>query len=124
MLSQAITFFTAGYETTSNLIAFTLYELCFHPDIQERLRLEIIEKIQSHDDIITYDAIQDMKYLNMVVSGNARFLSKYRLHRHILGRKKYVALYQNVNQKHIKKIISCSQELSEAIVITPHALSG
>lgn len=68
MVSQAITFFTAGYETTSNLIAFTLYELCIHPDIQTRVRNEMQETIQKHGDI-TYEAIQDMKYLNMVVSG-------------------------------------------------------
>lgn len=68
MLSQAVTFFTAGYETTGNLISFTLYELALHPGIQERVREEILEKIDTHGDV-TYEAIQDMKYLNMVVSG-------------------------------------------------------
>lgn len=68
MLSQAVTFFTAGYETTGNLISFTLYELALHPDIQERARDEVLEVIEAHGDV-TYEAIQEMKYLNMVVSG-------------------------------------------------------
>lgn len=80
MLSQAITFFTAGYETTSNLIAFTLYELCIHPKVQNRLRKEIQEIVEKHGDI-TYEAIQEMKYLDMVVSGKnlgKSFLSTYK----------------------------------------------
>lgn len=68
MLSTAVTFFTAGYETTGNLISFTLYELSLHPEVQERAREEILEKIELHGDV-TYEAIQEMKYLNMVVSG-------------------------------------------------------
>lgn len=68
MLSQAVTFFTAGYETTGNLISFTLYELALHPGIQERAREEILEQIEAHGDV-TYESIQEMKYLNMVVAG-------------------------------------------------------
>lgn len=70
MLSQAVTFYFAGYETTTNLISFTLTELAYHPDMQERLRGEILERIHAHGDV-TYEAIQDMKYLDMVVSGKS-----------------------------------------------------
>lgn len=68
MLSQAVTFYFAGYETTANLIAFAIAELAHHPTIQERLREEVLQRIQAHGDV-TYDAIQEMKYLDMVVSG-------------------------------------------------------
>nr|QZM07467.1 cytochrome P450 monooxygenase CYP345F10 [Lasioderma serricorne] len=82
MVSTALTFFTAGYETTGSLIAFTLYELCMNPDVQTKLRKEILEKIEKHGNI-TYEAIQDMKYLNMVTSEVLRkypfgpFLNRY-----------------------------------------------
>lgn len=82
MLSQAVTFFTAGYETTGNLISFTLYELSLHAEIQERLRAEIHETLETHGDV-TYEAVQGMKYLNMVVSETLRkypfgpFLNRY-----------------------------------------------
>lgn len=67
MVSQAITFFTAGYETTSNLIVYSLYELCLHQDMQEKLRSEILDKIKHNG--VTYEAIQEMQYLHMVVLG-------------------------------------------------------
>ncbi|KAJ8979338.1 hypothetical protein NQ317_006974 [Molorchus minor] len=47
MVSQAITFFVAGFETTSNAVAFALYELCLRQDCQDKLREEI-EKIYKY----------------------------------------------------------------------------
>ncbi|KAJ8918368.1 hypothetical protein NQ315_008062 [Exocentrus adspersus] len=65
-LAQAITFFAAGFETTSATISFTLYELCLQPQIQERLREEIKDSIKQHNGI-TYDGLQKMKYLEMCI---------------------------------------------------------
>ncbi|CAH2010411.1 unnamed protein product [Acanthoscelides obtectus] len=71
MVSQAITFFIAGFETTSNAIAFALYELCLRPDCQEKLRREIGESLPN-DVEITFESIQKMKYLDMVLSETLR----------------------------------------------------
>lgn len=68
MVAQAITFFVAGFETTSNALAFTLYELSLAQDCQDRLRDEIHEVIKSDEDI-TFENMQQMKYLDMVVAG-------------------------------------------------------
>lgn len=68
MVSQAITFFIAGFETTSNALAFALYELCLRTDCQDKLRNEINENIHIDDDI-TFEQVQNMKYLDMVLSG-------------------------------------------------------
>nr|CAI5823745.1 unnamed protein product [Callosobruchus analis] len=68
MVSQAITFFIAGFETTSNAIAFALYELCLRQDCQNRLRKEMTESLSSDEDI-TFENIQKMKFLDMVLSG-------------------------------------------------------
>ncbi|KAJ8918366.1 hypothetical protein NQ315_008060 [Exocentrus adspersus] len=65
-LAQAITFFAGGYETTSSIISFTLYELCLQPEIQERLREEIKDNIKQHNGI-TYDGLHEMKYLEMCI---------------------------------------------------------
>ncbi|KAF2880403.1 hypothetical protein ILUMI_25770 [Ignelater luminosus] len=48
-----------------------MHELCVNPDIQSRLRKEILDTIKTHGDL-TYEAVQDMKYLNMVVSETLR----------------------------------------------------
>nr|AZR39452.1 cytochrome P450 [Agasicles hygrophila] len=71
MLAQSITFFVAGFETTSNAVAFTLYELCLRKDCQEKLRDEINAFIKDEDDI-TFEKIQKMKYLDMVLSETLR----------------------------------------------------
>jgi cytochrome P450 family 6 len=68
MAAQALEFFAAGNDTTSLTISFALYELALNPTIQDRLRQELKETFVKHGDF-TYDAIYEMKYLDMVVNG-------------------------------------------------------
>ncbi|KAH0946705.1 hypothetical protein HN011_009586 [Eciton burchellii] len=65
--AQAFVFFVAGYETSSNTIAFCLYELALNQDIQEKTRQEIYNAIEAQNGELTYDAVQKMKYLDMVI---------------------------------------------------------
>ncbi|CAG9771176.1 unnamed protein product [Ceutorhynchus assimilis] len=82
MVAQAITFFMAGFETTSNLLGFALYELSLRQLCQEKLRQEILETFQSTNEI-TFEKIQQMKYLDMVIAETLRrypfgpFLNRY-----------------------------------------------
>ena len=69
MASQAVSFFSAGNDTTSMTISFTLYELAINPEIQNRLRQEVRETFEKHGDF-TYEAVNEMKYLDMVFNGN------------------------------------------------------
>lgn len=69
MIAQAITFFMAGFETTSNLVGFALYELSLRQDCQDELRKEIFEAFPEGTDFITFDKIQQMKFLDMVIAG-------------------------------------------------------
>ena len=41
VLANALVFFLAGYDTTSSTLAWMLYELSRHEDIQERILEEI-----------------------------------------------------------------------------------
>lgn len=68
MAAHAFQFFAAGFETTASTIAFTLYELCLSPDIQEKLRKEIKSYVHKHKSL-AYESINEMKYLNMCVLG-------------------------------------------------------
>lgn len=70
LVSQAGIFFIAGRESSVTTICFTLYELAKQPEIQKRAREEIHEKLKEHG--ITYDAFQNMKYLNQIISETLR----------------------------------------------------
>jgi cytochrome P450 len=49
-------------------MSLALYELALHPNIQHRLRTEITQVLSKHQGEVTYDAMQEMTYLDMVVS--------------------------------------------------------
>jgi cytochrome P450 family 6 len=69
LAAQAFVFFVGGFETSSTTMTFCLYELSLHQDIQERVREEIDVVLKKHGDKVTYEAIQEMQYLDKVVSG-------------------------------------------------------
>lgn len=69
IVAQCFVFMFAGFETTTLLLSFVTYELALHPDIQTRLRKEIVDVLKENDDIVTYDVVMKMKYLEMVLFG-------------------------------------------------------
>ncbi|CAH1400047.1 unnamed protein product [Nezara viridula] len=69
--AQCFVFFIAGFETSSSVQSFCLYELALHQDIQSRLIKEIDETIEKNGSL-TYKAIQEMEYLDMVVAETSR----------------------------------------------------
>jgi len=68
-VGQAFQFIGAGYETSGSTLHFALYEIALHPEIQNRLRAEIVQVLNKHKGQLTYDGLQNMVYLDMVVSG-------------------------------------------------------
>ncbi|XP_055604242.1 probable cytochrome P450 6a14 [Uranotaenia lowii] len=70
--AQCFVFFIAGFETSSTTMNFCLYELAMNPDIQERLRSEINEAIQSNGGNINYDLVMGIQYLDNVINETLR----------------------------------------------------
>ncbi|XP_038619484.1 cytochrome P450 3A5-like [Tachyglossus aculeatus] len=66
-LGQAFAFVFAGYETTSNTLSFMSYNLAIHPDVQEKLQEEI-DTVLPNKSPLTYDALVQMEYLDMVIN--------------------------------------------------------
>ncbi|XP_043249762.1 cytochrome P450 6k1-like [Colletes gigas] len=72
LVAQAAIFFSAGFETSSTTISFTLYELAVQRDVQTTLRKEIQEALAKTDGKISYEMITTLPYLDMVVSETLR----------------------------------------------------
>lgn len=67
--AQTFVFFIAGFETSSTAMTYALYEMSIHPEIQDRARKEVQAVLKQHDGRLTYDGIQEMKYLAQIVDG-------------------------------------------------------
>ncbi|KFB49803.1 AGAP012296-PA-like protein [Anopheles sinensis] len=69
LVAQCLIFFLAGFDTVSNCLTFLAYELALNPDVQERLHAEILAAQASlQGKPLSYDVLQRMKYMDMVVS--------------------------------------------------------
>lgn len=78
--AQAVIFFIAGFETVSTAMSFVAYELAVNPHIQKRLREEVDKTLDECGGKITYDAVNKMHYLDMIISGEDIFTSVISTH--------------------------------------------
>ncbi|XP_053690938.1 probable cytochrome P450 9f2 [Sabethes cyaneus] len=73
MIAQCLIFLLGGFESVSTTGTFLIYELIRNPDIQEKLYQEILETEKFlNGKPLTYDVLQSMKYMDMVVSESLR----------------------------------------------------
>ncbi|XP_046679583.1 probable cytochrome P450 6a14 [Homalodisca vitripennis] len=66
--AETFMFFKTGYETTSNTIMFCLYELACNSRIQDTLFSEVEEVLDRHASEISYQALQEMTYMDQVIN--------------------------------------------------------
>ncbi|KAF6208006.1 hypothetical protein GE061_016455 [Apolygus lucorum] len=72
LVSNSFVFFVAGFETTSTTISYAMHELALNHRIQEKLYTEIVTVSAKHNGQLTFEAIQEMKYLDHVISETLR----------------------------------------------------
>lgn len=71
LVNQLMTFLAAGHETTASAMAWAVYLLCTHPDVQTRLREELrteIPALLAPAGQITSTDIDRLPYLNAVLN--------------------------------------------------------
>ncbi|PLB48551.1 putative cytochrome P450 monooxygenase [Aspergillus steynii IBT 23096] len=66
LVDQMLTFLAAGHETTASAFTWACYLLTLHPEIQDRLREEIRQRIRSGSHPITWSDLESMPLLNGV----------------------------------------------------------
>ena len=78
LVDQMMTFLAAGHETTATAMAWAVYMLCNHPEIQTRLRAEVRKHLPSIDDsstIVTDKVLDKLPFLHAVCSELLRVYS-------------------------------------------------
>lgn len=71
-VAQVVLFFGAGFETSSTTGSFALFELAANPEAQEKLIEEVDATLAATGGKITYEAIQSMRYVDMVINETLR----------------------------------------------------
>ncbi|KAJ8045531.1 Cholesterol 24-hydroxylase [Holothuria leucospilota] len=71
MVDEFMTFFGAGQETTSNLLAFTFIALGQNPHVMEKLQKEVDAVIGDKEEIL-YEDIMQLEYMMMVLKETLR----------------------------------------------------
>lgn len=69
LAAQCFVWFIGGFETSSITLTFTLFELAQNKEVQIRAQEEIDSVLSKHDGKLTYEILQEMIYLDMIVSG-------------------------------------------------------
>ncbi|XP_001649311.2 probable cytochrome P450 6d5 [Aedes aegypti] len=70
--AQAHVFFLAGFETSSSTMSFCLYELAKNPEVQRKVQAEIDSVTALHGGKLTYDSINEMRYLECCIDETLR----------------------------------------------------
>ncbi|XP_024936351.1 probable cytochrome P450 6a14 [Cephus cinctus] len=69
--AQAFVFFIAGFETSSSTVTYCIFEMACHPEIQEKVYIDIDQALKKHGGL-TYDSLAEMEYLSQAVDETLR----------------------------------------------------
>lgn len=70
--SNCMTVFIGGYDTTRLALTFWFYVMGKHPDVQEKMRVEVLGAIEKEGDHLSYQTLVALPYTNQVISETLR----------------------------------------------------
>lgn len=74
LTAQAMSFVVDGYETSSTVMSFIGFHLASYPEIQKKLREEVISVINKYNGEITYEGLREMTYMDQVFNETMRLM--------------------------------------------------
>ncbi|XP_046449634.1 cytochrome P450 3A14-like [Daphnia pulex] len=72
IMGQSTFFMLAAFDTTATTLTSICFQLAINPDVQEKLYESIAAKMQDYDEV-SYEMVQDVPYLEMVIQEVLRF---------------------------------------------------
>ncbi|XP_044262899.1 cytochrome P450 6g1-like [Tribolium madens] len=70
--AHAAGFFGDGFETSSAVMSFVLYEIASNPNVQEKLRGEVNKAFENNGNKLPYEVLQQLQYLDAVINETLR----------------------------------------------------
>ena len=69
LTEEIIMLLSAGNDTTSDALIVGLWEICRHPEVLQQLETELTERFPNvrDTDVIIYENVRDLPYLNAVI---------------------------------------------------------
>ncbi|XP_003744236.1 cytochrome P450 3A31 [Galendromus occidentalis] len=72
IVQNAFAVLVAGFETTASTLTYFLNVIIHKPDIQEKLRREVLDSFESPDGFHDFDKLQKLRYLDAVIKETLR----------------------------------------------------
>lgn len=72
LTSQCAMLFAAGFETSSNTLSCTLYELAKNPEAQKKAQIEVDEYLRKNNNKLYYECVSEMPYLEACLNETLR----------------------------------------------------
>lgn len=70
LAANIFVFIVAGFETSALTTTFFLHKMALYPEVQERLRREILDvRASKENGTLDYEDFKKMPYLRMVLNG-------------------------------------------------------
>jgi len=73
MVSQAFMLFMAGFDSISISLSLVIHKLVIYQEVQEKLLAEIDSVLEEAGGEVTYEALQEMKYMDRVLQECGRY---------------------------------------------------
>lgn len=70
--SQVYSMLFAGSETSAATVMFTLWQLALNPEVQDKLRAELLEAREKDGGNLSYETMHELRYLDMVFKETLR----------------------------------------------------